>query len=149
MVKTKTNLGFTLIELMIVIVLAGLLASVAIPGYQKAIRQTRRTDAKTALLSLQQAQEKYRANCKQYATVLNPGKTACEPGVSYELNAPARSPNGYYLLSISSADAGSYTLTATHTGTQTQDTDCKTLSITKEGEKTSTNSLGQSSPDCW
>ena len=51
--------GFTLIEMMIVVVIAAILASIAIPSYQAQIRKSRRTDAKTAVLDLAGREEKY------------------------------------------------------------------------------------------
>jgi type IV pilus assembly protein PilE len=44
--------GFTLVELMVVIVIASILMAIAIPSYKTSIRKSRRTDAKTALLDL-------------------------------------------------------------------------------------------------
>jgi len=44
--------GFTLVELMVVIVIASILMAIAIPSYKNSIRKSRRTDAKTALLDL-------------------------------------------------------------------------------------------------
>src|SRR5437016_2759671 len=44
--------GFTLIELMVVVAIATILFSIAIPSYMTYIRQSRRTEAKTAVLVL-------------------------------------------------------------------------------------------------
>lgn len=51
--------GFTLIELMIVVAVIGILAAVAYPSYQDSILKGRRAQARTALLELQQQQERY------------------------------------------------------------------------------------------
>src|SRR6267154_1626429 len=51
--------GFTLVELMIVVVIVAILASIAIPAYNSQIRKSRRTEAKTALLDLAGREERY------------------------------------------------------------------------------------------
>jgi type IV pilus assembly protein PilE len=51
--------GFTLIELMIVVAIVGILATIAYPSYQESVRKGRRAEARTALLELMQQQERY------------------------------------------------------------------------------------------
>ena len=51
--------GFTLVELMIVVVVVSILAAVAIPSYRNYVMRSQRTDATTALLRIQAAQEKF------------------------------------------------------------------------------------------
>jgi type IV pilus assembly protein PilE len=63
----KIYYGFTLIELMIVVVIVGILATIALPAYQDYVRKSRRADALTKLLDTQMQQEKWRANNIQYA----------------------------------------------------------------------------------
>lgn len=55
----KYKRGFTLIELMIVVAVISILAAVAYPSYQDSILKGRRAQARTALLELQQQQERY------------------------------------------------------------------------------------------
>lgn len=55
----KKTRGFTLLELMIVVVVIGVLASIAYPAYEDSILKGRRAQARTALLELQQQQERY------------------------------------------------------------------------------------------
>lgn len=51
--------GFTLIELMIVVVVIGVLSAVAYPAYTDQIRKGKRADARAALMNLVQQQERY------------------------------------------------------------------------------------------
>ncbi|NOR70086.1 MAG: prepilin-type N-terminal cleavage/methylation domain-containing protein [Methylomarinum sp.] len=153
MKKTSKDQGFTLLELMIVVAVIGILASIAYPSYQEYIYKGRRSDAKAGLLSAQLAQEKYRANCAQYASGMHASTRTCVAGSStagdHDLIHSATSPDGNYNLSISGTSALAYTLTATYTGVQTGDTKCKTLSINQDGVKTATNSADAVSTVCW
>jgi len=49
---TPPAAGFTLVELMIVVVIASILLAIAVPSYMTQVRESRRTEAKTALLDL-------------------------------------------------------------------------------------------------
>ena len=49
--------GFTLVELMIVIVIVAILLAVALPSYQNSVQKGRRADAKAALLDVANRQE--------------------------------------------------------------------------------------------
>ena len=60
--------GITLIELLIVIVVVGILAAIAVPTYTNYMVRARRADAKTALEQFRAAQEMRRAEKGSYAT---------------------------------------------------------------------------------
>lgn len=62
--------GFTLVELCVVLALAGLMAAVAWPSYLLHLQRGRRADAVTALLRVQLAQESHRAHHGSYAARL-------------------------------------------------------------------------------
>lgn len=64
------NKGFSLIELMIVVVIIGIIASVAVPNYQSNVRKSSRSDGMTALLDIMRAQENYFANEYTYTSDL-------------------------------------------------------------------------------
>lgn len=121
--------GFTLIELMIVVVIVGILAMIALPAYQDYVRKSRRADVLTKLLDTQLQQEKWRANNIRYAV------TAASVG------APA---SDYYNFFIVAA-TNSYTVVATPIANQVNDkqygVDCgKGLFIdqTRKGHYTAT-----------
>ncbi|OZB35221.1 MAG: pilus assembly protein PilE, partial [Alishewanella sp. 34-51-39] len=50
-VKPVKQFGFTLIELMVVVAVIAILASIAFPAYQDSVRKSRRTEARDLLLS--------------------------------------------------------------------------------------------------
>ena len=66
----RRSLGFTLVELCVVLAVAGVLASIAWPSYQAQLQRSRRADAVAALLRLQLAQETFRAHHGLYAAQL-------------------------------------------------------------------------------
>lgn len=108
--------GFTLIELMIAVVVAGVLASLAMPAFFDTVRKSRRSEAFAALMAAQQAQERWRANNAAYSTDL-----------SGDLRQPTSTGGGRYTLAVVAADATSYTLRATAGGSQEADTRCARL----------------------
>ena len=59
--------GFSLIELMIVVVVIGILAAVTVPAYFNHILRTRQSDAYHNLLDLKAAQEMYYSLENEYA----------------------------------------------------------------------------------
>jgi type IV pilus assembly protein PilE len=113
-------LGFTLIELMIVIVIVAILAAIALPGYQSQIRKSRRSDAIALMSQVQQAQERWRSNNAQYAASM----AALSIGTSTS--------GGYYTLAtapVGGSEAVSFTITATGQGSQTSDSGCQVMRV--------------------
>jgi len=132
--------GFTLIELLIVVAVVAILAAVAYPSYQESLERARRADAKDALLGARLAQEKFRANCPQYATTMGAADNCDPPTDTYQMNYAPGSPDGHYTVAIvaGSVSATGYTMTATPVvgGAQVGD-DCGTFALNENGEDTS------------
>ena len=63
----RSKRGITLIELLIVIVIVGILAGIAVPMYTGYLERARRADAKVALEQVRAAQEMWRAEKGCYA----------------------------------------------------------------------------------
>ena len=66
--KSKKRLldGFTLVEILIVVVIVGILAAIAIPAYFSYVEKAYATDAKTAIKSITQAAEMFRNEEGEY-----------------------------------------------------------------------------------
>jgi len=141
--QTKQT-GFTLIELMITLAILGIIAAVAYPSYQNSVRKTRRSDGMVAALSIQVAQEKFRASCPLYAQNLGNDNSCTLSTVA----ANTSSKEGFYTMSIEadSANGNAYTIVATPQGLQADDATCDPMTITFNN--TSPNGLKE--PDgCW
>jgi type IV pilus assembly protein PilE len=136
--------GVTLIELVVVVAIVALLASIAVPTYRNYLLRSHRVEAKAALLNLAAAQEKFYLQNNSYAanSVLS---TAPPTG----LGIPGTTKNGYYTIAISNASTTTFAATATATGAQTEDTDCATFAIDALGVKSATKSGGSASTACW
>lgn len=100
--------GFTLIELMIVVLIIAVLATIALSGYQKQVRKSRRAEARQVISDLALKEEKYRSNYTTYGTVAQIGGAQT---------------TSYYTVALTanSNTATDYTFTATPTGDQAKD----------------------------
>ena len=125
--------GFTLIEVLIVVVIVGILAAIALPSFIDSIRDSRRADAFAALTQLQLAQERFRGNRREFAASITAAPDDVPPGLGLPA-AAAISPRGHYTLAIDAASASGYTITATAVagGTQAGDAGCQRLRIRVE-----------------
>lgn len=143
----RRDSGFTLIELMIAVVVIAILASIAIPAYQGAMQKSRRSDAISALLSLQLEQEKFRAGCTQYASAIAGSDTCDTAGGTYQLGFSTTSPDGHYNLSIDSANGTSFVAEAAPVSGGAQDgDDCGTFAIDQDGPD---HSGSYADARCW
>ena len=87
--------GFSLIEVMIVVVIIGILAALAYPTLEGYLQRTRQTEARTNLSALYTAQKIYFATNRQYASSFDDLDVRFEIGgdvvYSYTLTATATS----------------------------------------------------------
>lgn len=131
--------GFTLIELMIVVLVIAILAGLALSSYNKQVRKSRRAEAKQIVADIGLRQEKWRSNHANYLGT---------DSVAADKTAFGTIPTGaYYTISITTVLApAAYTLTAVPKGDQLNDT-CGTLTWTyNAGVVTKSSTAGS---DCW
>lgn len=67
--RRRGNSGFTLIEVMIVVVIIGILAAIAYPSYIDSVRKGKRAEARAAVMNLLQQQERYFTQNNTYLEV--------------------------------------------------------------------------------
>jgi len=141
--------GFTIIELMVVVVVLGILLMVSLPSYREQLRKTRRSLARAELMQVMARQEQFFLDHRRYAAVLT---DLGYPASPYAMDADgndlsATAPDRIYLVQISTLPGGFYTLSATPQLDQSGDTLCGTLSLNSLGLKQGTGS--GSLADCW
>ena len=155
----KSQTGFTLIEVMIVVAIVAILSAVALPSYSEYIRRGHRADARAGLLQAQQWMERAATATGSYPTTLPAtltwtgdeskrytvcfsGDTDCIPATSAKTSSNA---------AVNATAA--YTLVATRKAGGPQATDrCGDFTITNTGER-GANGKKQSEagydPNCW
>jgi len=132
--------GFTLIELMIVVALIAILASIAYPSYQEQVRKSKRSDATGALEGLANVMERDFTENSTYRDVIAAGLYANQSPVD---TAAA------YNLAVPAVTATTYTLRANRTGSQAVDR-CGDLVLNNAGTKSIVNQdAGVTADDCW
>jgi len=115
--------GFTLIEMLAAVGIAGVLSSIAWPSFQGSLQKARRSEAMLAMAQVQIAQERWYASRGRYASL-------------GDLRQPERTPAGHYGLQLSAADEQGYTLLAVAAGAQAGDRACRRLQLVVAGGAT-------------
>jgi type IV pilus assembly protein PilE len=120
--------GFSLLELIIVVAIAAILAAVATSTYGSYVLRSRRADARQALMTIAHGEERWYATYNRYTDDLRQ--------FGYPDGAAATSPHGYYelALAVDGDAAQSFTVTAIPVQVQAGDV-CGSLSIDSRGNK--------------
>jgi type IV pilus assembly protein PilE len=150
MYARSRNAGFSLLELMIVVAVIGILASVALPSYRESVARSDRAQARAEVLRAEGWMERYYTENNRYsntaaATTTNPAGFASNFG-----NVPSTG-TAKYTISLTVAAATTtapptYTITATPTGPMASDV-CGTYTKVSNGALTASGSA--SSGNCF
>ncbi len=144
-VRKNTSSGFSLIELMIVVAIIGILATIAYPSYIQYTVRTNRSAAESFIMGVANKQEQYILDKREYATTLALLHMAVPDEVSKNYNI---SGDGFAANITVTTTPPTYTITAVPIpgGFQaTHDTHCGSVSITHTGAK----SADTGATDCW
>ena len=128
----KMQRGFTLIELMIVVAVIAILASVAMPSYRDYVLRANRSAAQSHMMDIAGRQGQYMLDNRSYAATVGTLNLSTPTDVSAYYNVA---------IAITAAPPG-FTITATPYGSQTSDS-CGALSLDSTGAKTPTTGR------CW
>lgn len=127
--------GFTLIELMIAVAVAAILAAVAYPAYLDQIRKSRRSAAQSAMMAVAQKEMQLFLDIRGYAAAADAAALAGTPlrvTVGPEVSS-------FYGLSVAVTNvagaAPTFVVTATPSGNQAADK-CGTMTVNHLGVKT-------------
>lgn len=130
--------GFSLIEIMIVVIILGVIAAIAIPAYQDTVIRGNRSDGTTLLTTTAQALERCYTRFRAY------NDDDCE------VSLPVTSQSGWYIITAGDSTIGGtqFTLTAVpQNRQQTRDTECGNFTLDHRGARGVSGSGSVS--DCW
>ena len=105
--RARNQKGFTLLELLVVVVIVGVLAAAAVPIYLNYVKDSRRAEAKGALGAIVTGESAYYQKNNTYA---NAADTAT---IRTLLNTDLSDPSARWTFAITSATTTGFTATAT------------------------------------
>jgi type IV pilus assembly protein PilE len=148
MAPARRDPGVTLLELLVALALAGVLAALAYPSYRAALLRAHRVEAIDALLGVAAAQERFHIQHGRYASRLDDGSDALEP----VLTISAVTAGGRYRLALAGSGLNDVTATAAPLEGSGQDADerCSLFSIRANGQRAARDRRGADTTGlCW
>ena len=133
---TRKLRGITLIELMIVVVIIGLMATIAYPQYREFAARAKRVEAKAALLQIAQNQERFYLSNNSFTNDMT------DLGFTASSNFITKSES--YSVSVTAANSNDFTAVATYRFDDSEKAKCETFTIRGTGVTSSTPDT-----DCW
>lgn len=135
---SSQQIGFSLIELMIVVAIIGILAAVAYPSYQSYVARTNRSAAVAFLMEVATRQQAYRLDARTFGSLADIGMAT----------PPSEVSNHYTVSMPAAATATAFSVQAAPKGSQsTIDSKCGTLTINQASAKSVSGS--SSAGECW
>jgi len=138
--------GVTMLELLIVLAIVGIIASVAFPSYQDYVAKAKRTAATATLLQVSDRQQQFFMDRKLYTSDLTDLGYGADPLIISDdgTTSIATDPQSVYSVSLSNVAATTYTITAEPLhGQLARDSDCGSLTLDQAGIR------GSGGVDCW
>ena len=123
----RKALGFTLIEVLVVVAIIAILAAIAIPGFNDQIRKSRRADVQGKMEDIRLRLERFRVDNPTYAMPFTSATWS----------------DSFYTVTLTGTGAAAYTVTATPQGSQVKD-DCGTMTLVNTA-----GTISQSPANCW
>ena len=151
----RQNTGFSLIELLTVMAVLGIIATIAVPSYLGQMTNTRRKDGQSALMGLAQAMERHYTEKNTYASAANGDPTSNINGVApignvFSSEAPVDSSTKYYDLRITAATSASFSLRAIPKNAQAGDGILELNSMgVRRWDKNGDGDTGDGGEDSW
>ncbi|MBU2863871.1 prepilin-type N-terminal cleavage/methylation domain-containing protein [Reinekea forsetii] len=153
--KLKTENGFTLMELVIVVAIIGILAAFSFPQYERYVDRAARSDARAAVIGLAGALERRFTENNTYCGNGQNEEANCGVGGAdlgapsiYDQNIPSgNAVNPNYLLTISAVSRSNFTVTATRANRMIGD-ECGDYTYTNTGAKGLVNNAA-AIDECW
>ncbi len=140
--------GFTLMELMIVVIIISTLTAIAIPAYMNYDKKARRAAGKTALTGLSAAMESWYAQAHTYQGAAVGNANTGSPAIFQQVvPKDASGSRVFYNLNISASGVGSYTIQAVRANRMAADK-CGDYTLTNQGTKGLVNNTSTVA-DCW
>jgi len=125
--------GFTLIEVVVVIAIVAILASIALPNYSEYVMRANRSSAQAFITDIASRQAQFFLDRRTYATTI----------AALNMTAPTEVAIRYDVaIAVNAGPPLAYTVTATPTGPQLKDR-CGALTIDQAGNKSAAGSR------CW